>query len=235
MKQVREIYRKTGRLHHAYGISGERENIKKQLFDFLNNDLKFLQADNPDLWLGEFNVFKINDSRTVNEAHLNRPVKYDKKVFIIIANFITKDAQNSLLKTFEEPQADTTFFLILPSFVGLIPTLRSRLILNNDENTGSEQNSLAEKFLQAKVGERMNMVSKLLKDIKDEKSTKADAIKFVKDLERAVKNKYRLNNTQGGRSKYLLLMEDLEKSISYLNDESPSVKVILEYLAVIVS
>ena len=29
MKQIREIYKKTGKLHHAYGLYGEREEIKK--------------------------------------------------------------------------------------------------------------------------------------------------------------------------------------------------------------
>lgn len=228
MKQIRETYRKTGRLHHAYALLGDRKEIKEELFSFLEKDLKFLLKNNPDFWQGEFNVFKIDDSRDINSAHLNKPVKYDRKVFVIFANSVTKDAQNSLLKIFEEPQAETTFFLVLPSDTGLISTLKSRLMIVKDEtapNPSLEKEGKrldSYEFLRAKVGKRLSMITSLLKDIKDEKLNKSDAILFLKNIEKEMKER-----------KNLLAVEDLEKAISYANDESPSMKVILEHLAVI--
>ena len=221
MKQIRETYRKTGRLHHAYALLGDREEIKRELFSFLEKDLKFLLKNNPDFWQGEFNVFKIDDSRDINSAHLNKPVKYDRKVFVIFANSVTRDAQNSLLKIFEEPQAETTFFLVLPSDTGLISTLKSRLMIVKDGGVSEKENKALE-FLKAKVGKRLTMITSLLKDIKDEKLNKSDAILFLKNIEKEMKER-----------KNLLAVEDLEKAISYANDESPSMKVILEHLAVI--
>ena len=129
MKQIRDTYRKSGRLHHAYGLTGEREKVKEELFDFLKNDLKFPTTGNPDFWQMDFNIFKIADSRALSEAQLSLPVKYDRKIFIISTNFITKDAQNSLLKIFEEPRADSVFFLVMAGASDLIPTLKSRLII----------------------------------------------------------------------------------------------------------
>ena len=188
MKQIREIYKKTGKLHHAYGLWGEREEIKKELHDFLIEDLKFPVVGNPDFWQGEFNVFKVDDSRVLNESHLNKPVKYERKFFVILANFMTKDAQNSLLKIFEEPKADTIFFLIMPSVTDLIPTLKSRLIIGSQgQNTNIPEHNrpihplyLAEEFLSAKIGKRLTMIAKIVKDIKDEKLNKSDAISFIK-------------------------------------------------------
>jgi DNA polymerase III delta prime subunit len=241
MKQITDSYRKTGRLHHAYAVLGDREDVKKELFVFLEKDLKFPTKGNPDFWQGEFNVFKIGDSRALNDAHLNKPVKYDRKVFVIFADFITKDAQNSLLKIFEEPSAETTFFLVLPSAAGLISTLKSRMIIVRGENflnpevgpRGSRDKAGdAEEFLSAKVGKRLTMVAKIAKDIKDEKLTKNDAITFLKNIEKVIKESLKAKNAHNGRGGSLLAIEDIEKAISYANDESPSIKVILDHLAV---
>lgn len=222
MKQIRETYRKTGKLHHAYGILGEREKIKTELHDFLIKDLKFTINNNPDFWQGDFNVFKIDHSRNLNEEHLKLPIKYDKKIFVISANFMTRGAQNSLLKILEEPRAGTIFFLLLPAGVELLPTLKSRLIFGS--SVLEEKRQGVEKFLVAKTGEKLEIVTKILKDIKDEKLTKTDAISFVKSIEIVLNQK---------KKKDFLIMEELEKAISYLNDESPSIKVILEHLALV--
>lgn len=241
MKQIRDSYRKTGRLHHAYALLGDRERIREEIFAFLETDLKFPIKNNPDFWRGEFNVFKIGDSRALNDAHLNLPIKYDRKVFLVFANSITKDAQNSLLKIFEEPSADTTFFIVLPSATGLLSTLKSRLIISRGENSFDENNAKsknkdkagnAEAFLNANVGKRLTMVAKIAKEIKDEVLTKSDAIIFLKNIERVIKDSLKLKNAHNGRGGSLLAIEDIEKAISYANDESPSIKVILEHLAV---
>jgi|SRR3989339_1079594 len=241
MKQIREIYKKTGKLHHAYGLWGEREEIKKELHDFLIEDLKFPVVGNPDFWQGEFNVFKVDDSRVLNESHLNKPVKYERKFFVILANFMTKDAQNSLLKIFEEPKADTIFFLIMPSVTDLIPTLKSRLIIGSQgQNTNIPEHNrpihplyLAEEFLSAKIGKRLTMIAKIVKDIKDEKLNKSDAISFIKKMEKIIKNSLKAKNAHNARNGSLLAVEDLERAISYANDESPSIKIILEHLALV--
>ena len=240
MKQIRDSYRKTDRLHHAYAVLGDRSEVKEELFTFLNKDLKFSTKGNPDFWQGEFNVLKIGDSRALNENHLNKPVKYDRKVFVIFANSISKDAQNSLLKIFEEPSADTTFFLVLPSATDLISTLKSRLIIVRGDNVlnakntkGKDKAGNAAEFLNAKIGKRLTMIAKIIKDIKDEILTKSDAITFLKNIENVIKDGLKAKNAHNARSGSLLAIEDIEKAISYANDESPSLKVILEHLAVV--
>jgi hypothetical protein len=226
MKQIIDNYRKNGRLHHAYGILGNINEVKKEIFSFLEKDLKFPTVGNPDFWQGEFNVFKINDSRALNEAHLNKPVKYGQKVFVIFTNFITKDAQNSLLKVFEEPSADTIFFLVLPETTDLLGTLKSRMIFGKSEGKNTDSKLSAEDFLNNKSGKRLEIVTKIIKDIKDEKINKSDAITFIKNIEKVIKDK-------GNNANNFLAIEDIEKAISYAGDESPSLKVILEHLALV--
>ncbi len=231
MKQIRDTYRKTGRLHHAYGILGDKEKAKEEIQAFLTKELKFPTTKNPDFWQSEHNVFKIGDSRVLNEAHLNRPVKHGRKVFVVYANFITKDAQNSLLKIFEEPTPDTVFFLVLPEATDLLVTLKSRLIFG--KGGGDDAASQAEAFLGANAGKRLAMVAKIVKDMKDEKINKSDAIKFIKNLEKVIKHNHKSKKTHSGKDESLLVIEDLEKAVSYASDESPSIKVILEHLALV--
>ncbi len=60
------------------------------------------------------------------QAHL-RPSTGNDYVFVIGTLFVTHEAQNALLKLFEEPPQGLSFQLVLPESVGLLPTLMSRV------------------------------------------------------------------------------------------------------------
>jgi DNA polymerase III delta prime subunit len=221
MQEILDNYKRTGRLHHAYVLYGDKKIIKNSLFTFLEQELDFPIIHNPDLWQGEYNVFKIKDSHALNTEHLKQPLLNNKKVFILFLNAITLDAQNSLLKIFEEPKAESVFFIICPAGINLLPTLKSRLISQSfaEDNIFS---SVAKKFLQSNISERMGLISKLTKEVKDEKKVKADMISLLKEIENIVAKQKDRNTEQ---------IYCLEKAISYSNDESASVKMILEHLA----
>ena len=111
-------------LHHAYCFEGDVDYITDLLLNFLEKDFKI--KGNPDFWMGEYDRFGINDGRKINDFQLR---KADKKIIVIKTNFITREAQNSLLKMFEEPTANTHFFIIVPSKEILLPTLQSKSLL----------------------------------------------------------------------------------------------------------
>lgn len=231
MKQIIDSYKKTGILHHAYAIFGDKVGAQEAIRLFLQKDLKFPTVANPDLWQTEFDVFKVADSRALIREHINKPVKYDKKVFLIYANSITRGAQNALLKIFEEPKQGTTFFVSLPQAVDVLPTLRSRLIIGKVDE--AHLGLRAEEFLKAKIGKRLEMITRITKDLKDEKIHKADAVSFIKNIEKVVQINWKTQKGDSRRGKNILAVEDLEKAISYAHDESPSIKVILEHLALV--
>ena len=206
--------------HHANCFLGEREVLKSELFRALENEWGILLQNNPDLVLGDYKVLKISDSRVINDAQQKKSTDGRKKIFVIAADFITRDAQNSLLKMFEDPTPNTTFFLILPPQVNLLPTLKSRLnIIKFSEETDSAK---ALKFYKSSVGTRLKFVQNLLSDLKEEKISKIDILKFLKNLEQIM--------SQEKNKKYEAIL-DIEQAVSYLNDESPSIKTILEHLA----
>jgi DNA polymerase III delta prime subunit len=213
-------------LHHAYCIIGEAENTLLELQKFLEKDLDFAVQGNPDFWYGEYDTMDIEDGRAIKELHYNQPTKNDKKIFVLQANFITEKAQNAMLKLFEEPIGGTHFFIIMPSTNCLITTLKSRLIIIEHESVRGEEKINAKKFIKSTIGERMEMIKELSEDIKDEKESKIEVVNFFNGLEKELSKDIDFKNKALTKS-----LEDIEKMRLYAGEQSPSLKMLMEYLA----
>ena len=70
--------------------------------------------------------FGIDTARALQRRAYERPFQETEQVFVIATQGITSEAQNALLKLFEEPPQTTRFILIVPRITILLPTLRSR-------------------------------------------------------------------------------------------------------------
>ena len=242
-------------MHHAYCILGEANFIVNDLQDFLMKELKFPIHGNPDFWYGKYDILDIEDSRKLKELHLNKPTVHNKKVFVVSTNFITEKAQNAMLKLFEEPSGQTHFFLIMPTAQNIIPTLRSRMIiLEHDFCHSREGGDLGNRgwipasvgmtegknFLKASVKERMEMIKGLMDSIShekprglvasDEEKSKMEVVKLINSIETEV---FQRQSTPS-LHKSANLLENIEKVRQYASDGSPSLKMLLEYLAIIV-
>ncbi len=218
-------------LHHAYLLEGEKEIVFQELLDFLDKKLNYSTKGNPDFWVGDFDSLGIDDSRAIKSFQSNKAFSEGKKILVIQTNFITHEAQNSLLKVFEEPTKDTHLFLIMPSSKNLLPTLKSRLMIFSSliESSAKGTILLARDFLKANLIERSELIKNFLPKTKDEKVSKFEIIDFLNRLEEVLyKNKqvdnFKLENT----------FFEIRKCRSYLNDRSPSVKMILEHLSQII-
>jgi len=207
------------RLHHAYLLKNTGESLLSELKEFLENELKFATIGNPDFWCGEFDTFGINDGREIMQLQSRVATVGDLKVFVIIANFFTSEAQNSLLKMFEEPTSGTHFFIITQNTETLLPTLRSGVGLSSGIDV--------KEFLKSGQAERI----KLLKEIIEMKD-KNMAISFLNELESLLYEKF-----QGSilKKDYAFIFEEIIKSKKYLNGRAPSVKMILEHIALTIS
>src|SRR3989344_923463 len=129
MDIIVENFKKTGELHHAYCIEGERAELSLHICNWLEKALNFKIRANPDFFKLECDVLGIEEARMIKDRELGKPVTGDKKVFLIAFNFMGKEAQNALLKLFEEPRKGNYFFLATPSAERLLSTLRSRLFI----------------------------------------------------------------------------------------------------------
>lgn len=112
-------------MHHAYLLVGRRSSAEEHVDSVLRN-LGLARANNPDWlpFLGE--TFGINEARELSVLVARRAFG-EKKIVWIAPERLTLEAQNALLKTFEEPTPDTHIFLHMREKELLLPTLLSRL------------------------------------------------------------------------------------------------------------
>jgi DNA polymerase III delta prime subunit len=227
--------------HHAYTIVGGA-NVRLALVSFLEREHDIRTRGNPDFFMQKYEVLTIGDARALKLAHATRPFSVKsgkdgeegKKFFIIELDSITEEAQNALLKVFEEPNEYAHFFLIIPSAELLLPTLRSRLYMvrapiekDGEEEGGKGRDVKVDKnladFLLGSKAERIAFVDRLATDISDGKKPKTAALDLCASLSRHLRNDGIKKNAQA-----LAILAETE---SYLRDRAPSVKQLLEYVS----
>lgn len=125
-----------------------------------------------------FEVQKIDDARQLLEftkLKLGQPTT----IYIESIDTASSQAQNTLLKTIEEPQASLSFVLTAKSINNIPNTILSRCkIINIHYSDNNKQNNLenARNFLNFSVGEKFTKTSTI--------KSKDDAIKFLVELQK---------------------------------------------------
>ena len=142
------------------------------------------------------------------------------KVFVLGANTITREAQNALLKTLEEPTEGTIFAFLVPRG-SLIQTVHSRL-MELPWSAKQIDDSLAKEYLQAPAEKRTTLIANILKEKDKEK-----ARDLLDSIERLLRQDIQKVEVQTG-------LIELNKMRSYLMDRSPSLKMILEHLNLVI-
>ncbi|MEI6238073.1 MAG: hypothetical protein WCP15_00890 [bacterium] len=234
--------------HHAYVIEGNKENSLPFVLSEIKRMFGVTEEGNADFAELDFQTMTIDDARDLKGRHANRPIREDSyRIFVILANSITNEAQNSLLKVFEEPYPRTHFFLIIPSLGNLLLTLKSRLMKLARADAGGRAGAGGEKgetkspaenaidaeakaFLNAGPKERLSQIEKLTKKLSDEKITKQDIITFLQALEATARHS---KKPAEFTEKDIRFFKALSTCLDYMRDRSPSVKQLLEYLALI--
>ncbi len=218
MDKIIDSYKKSKNLHHAYFLIGERSLIIQDLTDFLNNTVGFMTEGNPDFIYRSIETLTIDEARSIAEMSERKDFSGGKKVFLIYTDFISIEAQNSLLKVFEEPTEGTHFFIISPQDI-LLPTLRSRMQVVYSDNS---EFVASENILQLNLKERLAKVKSITDGISDEENTKQDAILLLNQIERELYEK--------GVEKSSTALRLCESSRASLYDRGAPIKIILENL-----
>lgn len=112
-------------LHHAYLLVGAPEQARSYL-DWLCDGLGLRLDNNPDFFLFRMDTFGVDEARELRILATRKAVT-GRKIFFITPARITLEAQNALLKTFEDPFPHTHFFLIVREEALVEPTLLSRM------------------------------------------------------------------------------------------------------------
>ena len=154
------------------------------------------------------------------------------KAIIVSVKRLFHEAQNALLKLFEEPPEGTLLILVVPSSGILLSTLRSRLreLPEDPRRTryGADNTSV---FLQAEKTEREKIFAKLIEqsrsDDADKKQTaRTEALRLAEGLACAAHDAWR----KKGDDDLRLFLHDLDRFIPILNDRAAPLKPILEHI-----
>jgi DNA polymerase III delta prime subunit len=169
--------------HHCFVLVGDISFIKQSLFSDLEN-FGIYGLSNPDFTVLETDNFSVKDCEELISKSNLKSFSDGEKVFVCIFNTISVEAQNKLLKTIEEPPKGVRFFLISPQNT-FLPTIlsRSKLILISSKQGFGESGKGFGGILEMSLVDKLEFVSKLVKDINDEKQQKQKAIDVVNGIE----------------------------------------------------
>lgn len=194
---------KSNRIPHALMIEGDSTEDKKALAGFLAaasvcggenspcgvcKDCHMAETHNhPDITYVTVaenkKNFSVNQIRDIRIEAFVKPHSANRRVFIIEdAHRMDERAQNTLLKTLEEPPAAAVFILTVNSKTFMLDTVVSRcvlLLLKSPEREKNEYNEMADKFLKLLVSGSEYDMLKLIAPL--EKSRPA-AEEFINSL-----------------------------------------------------
>ncbi len=190
-------------LHHAYLIEGACDEIVSEIIRFCES-INIKTSSNPDFVNISIDNFKIDEAFDLRAMSTNKGFSVGKKIFVICVNSFSLDAQNVLLKMFEEPIENTHFFLIVPDVNSLLKTLVSRFYLISARQDLAEEAKKAEKFIAMPLKDRIDFIKELLTMPEEEggdmalDSVRSKALKFLNALEISLYNNF-VKNFEHGR------------------------------------
>lgn len=122
--------------------------------------IEFESNNNPDFTIIEpdNNSIKIEQIRALQKKIIEKPINGSKKIYIINdADKMTKEAQNCLLKTLEEPQSFVVIIMICSNENAILPTVKSRCtkIFFNEHSREDIRKFMEEKNSTTNIDESM--------------------------------------------------------------------------------
>ncbi|OGI81813.1 hypothetical protein A3I95_02435 [Candidatus Nomurabacteria bacterium RIFCSPLOWO2_02_FULL_44_12] len=216
-------------LHHAYLIEGAREEVVPEILEVVG-ELGVKTLGNPDFVQITLDSFKIEDARNLKAFSQEKANTTSRKIFLISANNFLLEAQNTLLKMFEEPIENTHFFLIVPNASALLKIFASRFyIIKTKEGVELTQ---AEEFVRMSLSKRIDFIKELLVDDEEENpildSTRSRALKFLNEVE------YVLHKEEISRAT-LHTFKQIFKVREFLRMPGSSTKSLMESVALVIT
>lgn len=206
--------------HHAYLVVGDLEEgiARAEVFAEKGAEVVTLR----------YGQFTVDDARALADTVQRAS---SERVIVVAVRRFFHEAQNALLKVFEEPPSGTTLVLVLEGAGALLPTLRSRLVPLPGTRGSRALPASAEAFIAGTAAAREKLVAKLLERAKSDKpeekqAARADALVLVEGIAHAAHAK---SEAPGMRD----LLSDLSRFAPILHERAAPLKPILEHLLIV--
>ncbi|MBI2004779.1 hypothetical protein HYS79_01290 [Patescibacteria group bacterium] len=221
--------------HHAYLFEGPLSNLVGLVED-ARTRFTFTKQGDPDVRVVSEETFGIGEARALRQAAGLRSAT-GRALFVVGVSTMTIEAQQALLKLFEEPQQGTIFVLLTPHGT-VIPTLRSRMTPYPNDGLRKSiivEHALARKFLASSQTARSAEIAKMLKPARpDDSGRSVGDDEGLRESVRAFLDALEVEmypHLAKGNSRVREGLEDIAKIRGYANDRAPSYKMLLEHLA----
>jgi len=214
---------------HAHIVYGDSEAFFKQVTAWIDTH-HGPQEDGVTFFSYNKRVLKIGDVRDIQHPVNLRGAEGKAKHVIIRAQLIVLAAQNALLKTLEDPQSDTRFYINVPSGSYIIPTILSRTAQHTIEG-GNKDVGVAKEFISSHYAGRSALL---------------EQYKFENEQGKMVYDKEQISVFVSQLIAYMLQLAHAKQTITadeiasvrklqtYILDPSSSTKQIVESIAVLV-
>jgi hypothetical protein len=226
--------------HHAFFVTGELEDGIARSLDFVRITYRLSVLANPNVLILRHGLLSVEDARRLRSTADLGPTAGTHKVLVITASRLFHEAQNALLKLFEEPPEGTILILVIPSEGMLLPTLRSRLLAlpHAKGETGTPEYVYAETFLEAAPAAREKYLSSILDRTKSEKEEEKQAARLMalqlfEELARITYQQW-IQESQADRKRELQdFLYDLARFIPILHERSGPLKLMFEHVQMV--
>ena len=217
-------------MSHAYVVEAGKEEGIALARAWVSKNL----GSDVEVVLLQHGLLSVEDARHVVSVANQTSAEASHRAIIVTAKRAYHEAQNALLKVFEEPPMGVILFLILPSLGGLLPTLRSRVqVLKNEGLTKSIISADAKEFLSMNKEKRTALIKKLAsgKDDDERREHREEAIALINGIESIAYAKW---TSQTCPKEVTDLLADISVLREHLYDRSAPVKMILEHLSIVI-
>ncbi|HYE23176.1 MAG TPA: hypothetical protein VEA92_01835 [Candidatus Paceibacterota bacterium] len=209
---------------HAYLLTGDLEQGVSHATEFSERELNLAASDAANLTVLRYTNFTIDDVRDFAQDAYAAPTQGTRRAVILSASRLFHEAQNAMLKLFEEPPVGTTLFLVVPSEGTILPTLRSRL---TPLPGTSEESGTGALFLALTQPERKKYLDKLYDRTRsDKQEEKREGRREALELAQSLTRELRKNEAFMKEG----ILADLVILTKILHDSSAPIKPIFEHL-----
>ena len=204
---------------HAFVVRGKNETIEAVFAMLAQEGIE--RQKNPDLYVRRYGAFSIDDARELTSRATLKGVE-GRRVFVLVVDSMSVEAQNALLKTLEEPPGGALFVFVHPAPETLLPTVRSRVqILEVPGARPALQALDIEAFLKAKPAVRLDLLQVLLDKGEGDQRDMGAILAFLGNLEHALAHKP-------------TALHAVYRARNYIGDRGALVKPLLEQVALLV-
>ena len=206
--------------HHAFAVVGKPGQL-------LTEFKSLLPANSADVWCELFDDFSVDDGQKVKAWQSTRPLGGKIKYGVWGIASANMEAQNSLLKSLEEPTTNAKIILIVPHEGILLPTVLSRLLVLNSEVAflSAEDQLLVQKFLNSDPHQRLELIE--VNFNYKEEGVKGKLMQFLANCEQVIQQDF----AKGDLPKIDAL--EIIKAKQNLSDRSAVPRLVMENLATI--